>query len=82
MSLHQIETVKMAPPKKGKRESSVLSKFVGKLSYKDVVNLGYDVLFNPSYTWIASILLLIAEVFINVLVIERVKCEPSKFVLF
>ena len=64
----------MAPPRRAKKESSLSNRLLLKWNPDDFVNLAKNILFDPKYTWVVSILLLIAEVFINIMVIEKVKC--------
>ena len=65
----------MAPPRKVKKDSTFLKQLALKCNARDLIALAKNILFDPSYTWVVAIVLLLAEVFINVVVIEKVRCK-------
>ena len=73
INTHNEVTVKMAPTKKGKTDSSS-TRFGAKLSAESVIKIAKAVFLDPQYTWVVSVALLLTEVVINILVIEKVKC--------
>ena len=68
----------MAPTKKGKTDS-LSSRFGVKLNAESVINIAKAVFLDPQYTWVVSVALLLTEVVINILVIEKVKCMYQPF---
>ena len=50
-------------------------KFNLKATAKELFNLAKRLAFDPSYTWAVAILLLLAEIVVNVYVIWKVKCK-------
>lgn len=60
----------MAPKKKRKS-----GKFNVDLSLRNVFDFAKAVLFEPAKMWILAVLLCIAELFVNMLVIWKVKCK-------
>ena len=69
-SCKQRSDFNMAPT--NKRASG---KFNVNLSLRNVLDFGKAVLFEPAKMWIVAVLLCTAELFVNLLVIWKVKCE-------
>ena len=71
-SCKQRSDFNMAPTKK--RTSA---KFTVDLSLGNVLDFGKAALFEPAKMWIVAVLLCTAELFVNLLVIWKVKCEKN-----
>ena len=63
----------MAPARKAKK--SISKKSWPKIDINELVSLGKDLIFNPQYTWVIAVLLFVTEIFVNVLVINKVNCK-------
>ncbi len=63
----------MAPH--GKTKKLTRGKEWMKLELNEIISFGKLLIFDPNYTWLVAMLLLIAEVAVNIFVINTVKCE-------
>ena len=68
-----IPFYKMAPQRSGKKSS--WKKYIANLSTKDLISFTKSLLFEPKNTWIVAAGLLFAEIFVNIFVIQKVRCK-------
>jgi len=68
----------MAPPVKRQQRLSRIQYVQGKIRNfrQQYVNANFlkRLIFDPSLIWVSAIILIIAEVFVNVLVVQRIPC--------
>ena len=68
----------MAPPKKRQQRLSRTQHILGKIRnfQNQYVNTNFlkRLIFDPSLIWVPAVILVIAEIFVNIVVVQRVPC--------